>query len=195
VSHGPGPRPLAELSSDAATCSSAPDLTSLPTWALALPRVPWLKNLPPREESSGAATCSSASDLAFLSRWAPVRPRGLGLTSPRGELRCCHEPHSPQRAVDHGNKERPSCPRYAAGLACIQNTVVCYRGVCKVCRHAATVRFNSATQAQLPLLDMATVVIRPDRTTPWDGSGSVQQSDKTRRLHATDAVQDNICYS
>jgi hypothetical protein len=60
-------------------------------------------------------TCSSAPDLASLLRWAPMLPRGPSLASPRGELRCCHVPHGPQRAVDHRNKEGPSCPRHAVG--------------------------------------------------------------------------------
>jgi hypothetical protein len=114
-----------------------------------LPRVPWHRVLPPREESSGTATCSSALDLAFLSRWAPTLLRGLGIASPRGELQCCHVPHGPQRAVDHRNKERPSGPRHTAGLVSVQSTAACYRGAYKACGHAATVQFNSATQAQL----------------------------------------------
>jgi hypothetical protein len=113
----------------AATQAVAPDLTSLSRWTLALPCVPWLRALPPREESSDAITCSSAPDLASLSRWAPMLPRGPGLTSPRVELRCC--------------------PRHAAGLARVQSTVACYRGACKACRQVATVRFNNATHAQL----------------------------------------------
>jgi hypothetical protein len=119
VARGPEPCLLTELSSGAATCSSTPDLASLPRWAPALPRVPWLRALPPREESSGAAMCSTALDLASLPRWAPALPRGPDLASPRGEFRCCHVPHGPQRAVDHRNKERPSCPRHVAGFACI----------------------------------------------------------------------------
>jgi hypothetical protein len=107
---GPGPHFLAELSSGAATCSLALDLTSLPRWALALPRVSWLPALPSREESFGAATYPT-----------------------------------PQRAVDHRNKERPSCPRHASELACVQSTVTCYRGTCMACEHAATVQFNSVT--------------------------------------------------
>jgi hypothetical protein len=127
----------------------------LPAEASALPCVPWLRALPPREESSGAATCSSAPDLTSLLRWALSLPRGLSLASSRGELRCCHIPHGPQRVVDHRNKERPSCPRHAARLACVQSTVVCYRGVYKACGYTTTVWFN-----------MATVVIRPVRTAP-----------------------------
>jgi hypothetical protein len=146
---GPGPRLLAELSSSAATCTSAPDHASLPRWAPAQPCVPWHRALPPRKESSGAAMCSSALDLTSLSRWAPVLPHGPDIASPRGELRCCHVPHGFQKAVDHRNKERPSCPRHAAGLACVQSTVVCYRGTCKACGHATTVRFNSAMQVEL----------------------------------------------
>jgi hypothetical protein len=149
VARGSGPCLLAELSSTVATCSSASDLTSLPRWAPALPRVLWLWALPPREESFGAATCSSAPDLASLPRWALELPRGPGLTSPRGELRCCHVPHGPQQAVDHRNKERPTCPRHTVGLVCVQSMVACYRGAYKVCGQAVTVWFNSATQTQL----------------------------------------------
>jgi hypothetical protein len=47
MSHGLGPRLLAEVSSGAATCPSAPDLTSLQRWALAPPRVPWPWTSPP----------------------------------------------------------------------------------------------------------------------------------------------------
>jgi hypothetical protein len=48
VSHGPGPQLLAEMRSGAATCPSAPDLTSQPRWTPVLSRVPWLWALPPR---------------------------------------------------------------------------------------------------------------------------------------------------
>jgi hypothetical protein len=169
MSCGPGPRLLAELRSGATTCSSARDLASLLRWAPALPHVPWLWALPPREESSGAATCSSAPDLASLPRWAPAMSRGPGLASPRGELWCYHVPHGPQPAVDHRNKERSSCPRHAAGLACVQSMVVCYRGDYKACGQAATVRFNSVAQAQL--------------TTPGRGySGDMTQQDDTTML-------------
>jgi hypothetical protein len=136
---GPEPRLLAELSSGAATRSSAADLPSLSRWALALPRVPMLRALPSREESSGAATCSSAPDHASLSRWAPTLPCGPALASPRGELRCYHVPHGPQRTVDHRNKEMSSCLSHAAELACVQSTIACYRGVCRTCGRAATV--------------------------------------------------------
>jgi hypothetical protein len=132
-------------------CSSAPDLASLMRWAPALPRVPWLQALHSREESSGAAMCSSAPDHAIQSRWAPELPRAPGLASPRGEARCCHVPHGLQWAMDHKNKERPSYLRHAAGLTCVQSTIVCYRGPCKACGLAATVRFNSGTQAQLTI--------------------------------------------
>jgi hypothetical protein len=70
-----GPHLPTEVSSGAATCPSALDLTSLSRWASALPRVPWLRALPPRDVSSGAATHSSALDLASLSRWALALPR------------------------------------------------------------------------------------------------------------------------
>jgi hypothetical protein len=149
VSCSLGPRLPVEVDSGAATCPVAPGLASLLRWAPVLPRVPWHRALPPREESSGTVTCSSALDLTSLPRWAPVLSRIPGLASLRGELRCCHVRHDPQRAVDHRNKERPSCPRHVAGLACVQSTVAYYRGTCKACGHAATVRFNSATHAQL----------------------------------------------
>jgi hypothetical protein len=169
VSRGPGPRLLAESSSGAAMCSSAPDLASLPRWAPALPCFLWLRALSPRDESSGTATCSSVPDLASLSRWSPALPRGPGLASPRGELWCCHVPHGHQWAMDHRNKERPSCPTHAAGLACVQSTVACFRGACKTCRQTATVRFNSATQTQL--------------TTPGHGySGDTTRQDGTTAL-------------
>jgi hypothetical protein len=75
----------------------------------------------------------------------------------------------PQRAVDHRNKEGPSCLRHAVGLVCVQSTVACYRGVCKACGQAATVRFNSATQSQL--------------TTPGHGySGDTTRQDGTTAL-------------
>jgi hypothetical protein len=45
VSRGPGSHLLAELSSDGATCFSAPDLASLSRWAPALPRGPVLTSL------------------------------------------------------------------------------------------------------------------------------------------------------
>jgi hypothetical protein len=138
VFRGPKPHLLAEVSSGDATCSSAPDLASLLRWAPALPRVPWHWALPPRKESSGAATCSSAPDLASLPRWVPALPRGPDLASPWGELRGCHVPHGLQRAMEHRNKERPSCPRHATGLACVQSTIACYRGAYKACGLVAT---------------------------------------------------------
>jgi hypothetical protein len=95
VACGLRPHLLAELSSGAVTCSSAPDLASLLRWALALPRVPWLRVLPPRKESSDAITCSSAPDLASLPMWASALSRGPGLASPRGGLWCCHVPTPP----------------------------------------------------------------------------------------------------
>jgi hypothetical protein len=145
---GPKPRLLSELSSNATTRSSAPDFASLSRWASTLPRVPWLRALPPRE-ISGAVTCSSAPDIASLPRWAPALPCYPDLASPRGELRCYHISHGPQRVVHYRNKEGSNCPRYAAGLACVQSTVMCYRGDCMACGQAATVRFNSVTQSQL----------------------------------------------
>jgi hypothetical protein len=46
-------------------------------------------------------------------------------------------------------------------------TLACYRGACKTCGHAATVRFNSATSAQLttPVHDYSGDITRQDSTT------------------------------
>jgi hypothetical protein len=60
VSHGPGSCLLAEESCGVATYPSTPDLSSLPRWALALPRGPWLRALLPRGESSDATTSPTA---------------------------------------------------------------------------------------------------------------------------------------
>jgi hypothetical protein len=72
------------------------------------------------------------------------------LSERRAPVLQCTSRH--QWAVDHRNKEEPSCPRHAAELVCVQSTIVYYRGVCKVCGHAATVRFNIAMQSQLTTL-------------------------------------------
>jgi hypothetical protein len=114
MSHGPWPRLLAKLSSNAATCFSALDLTSLQRWTLALPRVPWLWALPPREESSGPHLPTEVGSGTAMCPMAP------GSASLKGELQCFHVPHGPQRAVDHRNKERPSYPRHAARHTCFQ---------------------------------------------------------------------------
>jgi hypothetical protein len=130
------------------------------------------------EVSSGTATCPMAPGSAFL----------------KGELRRCHMSHGLQQAVDHMNKKRLSCPRHAARLACFQGTLVRYRSACNTCMLLQCVS-TLQRQSSWLLLDMTTVVIWPDRMAPRDGPGSGQQSDKTGRLHATDVVQDIICYS
>jgi hypothetical protein len=164
-----------EVGSGAATCPATLDLTSLLSWAPAPPHVPQLRTSPPCQgglrrchvsHGSGAATCSSAPDLASLPRWAPVLSRGPGLASSRGELRCCHVPHGPQRAVDHRNKEGPSCPGTQLGshVSKAQSRVTETPA-----RHAdRSLQFGSTVQRNpsWPLLDMATVVIWPDRTAP-----------------------------
>jgi hypothetical protein len=114
-----------------------------------LPHVLWPEPRLLTKLSSDAVTCSSASDLASLSRWALALPCGPSLASPRGELRCCHIPHDPQRAVYHRNKERSTYPRNVVGLTCVQSMIACYRGACKTCGQTATVWFNSAAQTQL----------------------------------------------
>jgi hypothetical protein len=137
--------PPREESSGAAMCSSTPDLASLPRWAPVLPRglgprlpkrrasalpcVPQLRTSPPYQGGLWRCHVSHGSGLCLPERRAPVLPR-----TPQ-----------PQRAVDHRNKERSSCPRHAAGLACFQSTLACYRGACKTCGQTATVRFNSTT--------------------------------------------------
>jgi hypothetical protein len=151
----------------AAAQAVASDHTSLQRWAPESPCVPRPWTSPPcrggfrhchvshgsglclLERRASALSCSSAPDLASLSRWAPALPRGPDLASSRGELWCCHVPHNPQQAVDHRNKERSNCPRHATRLACVQSTVMCYRDACKAFGQVATVRFNSATHAQL----------------------------------------------
>jgi hypothetical protein len=124
----------------AVTCPVALDPASLLRWTSVLPRVPQLRTPPPcwgelqrwhvpldfgpcflASEGSGAATCLMAPDSA----------------STRRELRCCHVSHDSQWTVLHKNKERLSCPRHVARLAYSQGTLMCYRGACKMCRHAA----------------------------------------------------------
>jgi hypothetical protein len=151
----------------ATTQAVALDHTSLHRWAPALPHVPQLRASPPCRGGFWRCHVSHGFGLCLPERRAPALPRVSQLqTLPpcRGGLRRCHVvrprlperrapvlPHTsrPQRVVDHRNKRRPSCPRHAAGLACVQSTVACYRGACKACGQTATTRFNSATQAQL----------------------------------------------
>jgi hypothetical protein len=75
----------------------------------------------PDKVSSDAATCPSAPGSASLRR----------------ELCCCHVPHSPQRAVDHRNKERPNCPRHAARLAYFHGLLHAFA------RHATCYQLNA----------------------------------------------------
>jgi hypothetical protein len=197
MSRGSGHRLLVEVSFGTATCPSAPDLASLSRWALVLPRVPQ-----PRissaywgelrrchvshssgpyilvEVSSAAATCPTTRGSAFL----------------RGEVRCCHVSPGPRRAVDHMNKKSLSCPIHAVRLACFQGTLLRYRSACKTCN---PLQCDSIVQCRpsWPLMYMSTVVVWPDRTTPWVVPRSVQQSNKTGRLHIADVVQNIIYYS
>jgi hypothetical protein len=89
-----GPRLLAELSSSTVTCSSAPDLASLPRRRL--------------------CHVSHGSGLCLLERRAPALPRVPQLrTSPpcRGELRRCHvAPASPPREESSGAATYPTAP-------------------------------------------------------------------------------------
>jgi hypothetical protein len=75
----------------------------------------------PDKVSFDAATCPSAP----------------GSASSRRELCCCHVPHSPQRAVNHMNKERPNCPRHAARLAYFQGLLHAFA------RHVAGGQLNA----------------------------------------------------
>jgi hypothetical protein len=86
VSNGPEPHLLAELSSGAATCSSAPDLTSLPRWAPALPRVPWLRALSP--------LCRHPEDRVSSHTSSKSR-QGAMLASMHYHVSCSFGPHLP----------------------------------------------------------------------------------------------------
>jgi hypothetical protein len=153
-----------------ATQVVASNHTSLQRWDPEPPLVPRPRTSPPYR---GELRCCHVSCgpkprlLAELSSGAATRPMAPVSTSSRGGLRRFHVPHGPQQAVDHRNKERPSCPRYAAGLACVQSTAACYRCACKTCGHTATVRFNSATQTQLttPGYGYSSDTTRQDDTT------------------------------
>jgi hypothetical protein len=93
VPYSSGPHLPAEVGSGAAICSTAPDLASLPRWALALPCFPQPQTsppnrggllryhvsrsprpLPPAEVGSGTAMCPRALDLTSLPRWATTLP-------------------------------------------------------------------------------------------------------------------------
>jgi hypothetical protein len=178
MSYGPGPRLLAEVSSGTATCPSAPDLTSLMRWAPMLPHEPRPQTSPPCWAELRRCHMSHGSGLCLPKRGAPVLSR-----VPR-----------PRWPVDHRNKERLSYPRHVARLACFQGTLVCSPSVCKICK---PLQCSSIVQRcpTWSLLDMATVVIWPDRMALRDEPCSVQQSDKTGRFHAANVVQDIICYS
>jgi hypothetical protein len=74
VSYSFGPHLLAREGSGAATCSTAPDPTSLLRRDPVLPCVPRLRILPPAREGSGATTCPTAPDPASLLGRALVLP-------------------------------------------------------------------------------------------------------------------------
>jgi hypothetical protein len=90
-----------------------------------------------------------------------------------------------------GIKKMFSCTRHTTRLACFQDTFMRYRGACKTC---ISVQCDSTVQRRpsLPLLDITTVVIRPDMTAPQRWPCLVQQDDEIGWLHATDVVQDII---
>jgi hypothetical protein len=125
-----GPRLPTKVGSGVATCPMAPGSVSLRG---ELRRCHVFLSSGPRLPAEVGFDAATWPRPRLPERTAPVLPRTL----------------RPQRAMDHRNKEMSSCPRHAAGLACVQSTVTCYRGACKTCGHAATVLFNSAAQTQL----------------------------------------------
>jgi hypothetical protein len=118
---GPGPCLLAKVSSDAATCPSTLDLASLLRWALTLPRVPWLRALPPRGGSSGATTCP----MAPSGLWTTGIKRGLAALNT--QLGSCvskvrsHVAEAPAGHADkrrHHNQQDVRTDRYSAAQQC-----------------------------------------------------------------------------
>jgi hypothetical protein len=170
MSRGLGPRLLAEVNSDTAMCHSAPDLTSLMRWATVLPRVPRSQTSPPcwgelrcchvsrnpgsrllAEASPGAATRSSALDLVSLLRWASVLPRVprlRALPSWEGSFAVVMSPTALGGLWTTGIKERFSCPRHAARLACFQGTLMRYWSACR-CAY----RYSASLQCSVGLAD------------------------------------------
>jgi hypothetical protein len=133
VSCGPRPCLCAEVGSGTSMCLVAPDLASLLRCAPALPRVPQLRTSLP---------CRGGLRRFHMSH-------GSGLCLPEGESSGATTSLRLLQAVENRNKERLSCPRHAAKLACFQGTLACYQGVYKTCGHVTIVWFNSATPAQL----------------------------------------------
>jgi hypothetical protein len=108
MSRGLGPRLLAELSSDAAMCSLASDLASLPRWAAVLPCVPWPRaSLPCYVELRRCYVFLSFEPClpTEVGSGADICPMAPGSISPRGELWCCHVPHAPSSLWTTGIKK------------------------------------------------------------------------------------------
>jgi hypothetical protein len=79
--------------SDAATCLTALDHTSLLRRVPTLSHISWLRICLPAREVSSAATCPVASDPVSLLRMAPTLSHVLWiriLPPCSGGLRCCH---------------------------------------------------------------------------------------------------------
>jgi hypothetical protein len=108
---GSRPRPSTRMGSGAITCPAASDLTSLPGWALALPRVPWPRTSPPCQ---GGLRCCQVS-YSF----GPRSPAKVGSAR-------IHVSYDSLRAAGVEYKERPS---YAARLACFLGMPVCFQVV------------------------------------------------------------------
>jgi hypothetical protein len=126
-----GPHLPAEVVSDAVTCPAALNLSSLPMWAPTPSRVPRPRTSPLCRGGLQRFHMSLSFGSRFLPRWAPTLPHVLW-------LRCCHVFHSPQRVMDHKNKERLSCPRHAGRLTCFRDQYPHYQGkpsswACKTC--------------------------------------------------------------
>jgi hypothetical protein len=128
--------------SDATTCPAALDPASLLERALMLPLISRLWILPPysrglqhshvssgsesylpAREGSDAAMCPTAPDPASLLGRALVLPHDPWHRTPPpylGGFWLCHTSYGSLWATDIKNKERLSCPTYAARLMCFQ---------------------------------------------------------------------------
>jgi hypothetical protein len=165
-----GPHLPAEVGFDATTCPTTPDLASLLRWASALPRVPQLRTLPPWWGELRCCHVSHGSGLCIPERGAPVLSRvpQLGaLPSWEGSFGASTCLTAPGGLWSTGIKE---C---LVTLVCFQGTLVRYRSACKTCR---PLQCGSIMQRRptWSLLDMAAVMIWPDRTAPRRWPCSIQ---------------------
>jgi hypothetical protein len=122
-----GPHLSVEVSSGAATCPAAPDLTTLLRWVPAPPCVPQFWTSPPCwgelrrchvSHGPGPRLLTEVSSVLphvprprVLPSWegssgAATCPMARGCPFLGGELQCCHMSHGPRQAVDHNNKKK-----------------------------------------------------------------------------------------